>query len=117
MLSRGRAPGREPLGAPGFFAAIGFLYVLSIPWWFRGGEPAFVFGMPTWALASLGCTLAISGLTAFLALRRWDDDFDDRPASAEAPEEPPASGRKGKKRRAGKPAVPAPGPSPETPLR
>lgn len=77
MHPRGRAPGREPLGSPGLFAVIGLLYVFSIPWWFPAGEPGFFFGMPTWALASLGCTLAISGLTAFLALRRWDDDFDE----------------------------------------
>lgn len=88
--SRGRAPTREPLGSPGFFAAIGLLYLFSIPWWFRAGEPAFVFGMPIWALASLGCTLAISGLTAFLALRRWDDD----PETEEVPPTPP--GRPGR---------------------
>ena len=88
--SRSRAPAREPLGSPGFFVGIGLLYVFSIPWWFRAGEPAFVFGMPTWALASLGCTLAISGLTAFLALRRWDDD----PEAEEAPPAPP--GRTGR---------------------
>ena len=111
--SRGRAPGREPLGSPGFFAAIVLLYGFSIPWWFPAGEPGFLFGMPLWALASLGGTLAISGLTAFLALRRWDDDFDDRPPPTEAP---PGIGSKGR-RRAGKPAVPAPGPSPETLLR
>lgn len=93
------------------------LYGFSIPWWFPAGEPGFLFGMPLWALASLGGTLAISGLTAFLALRRWDDDFDDRPPPTEAPEEPPGDGSKGKRKRAGKPAVPAPGPSPETLLR
>lgn len=88
--SRGRAAAREPLGSPGFFVGIGLLYVFSIPWWFRAGEPAFVFGMPTWALASLGCTLAISGLTAFLALRRWDDD----PETEEGHSAPP--GRTGR---------------------
>lgn len=92
MHPRGRAPGREPLGSPGPFALIGLLYVLSIPWWFPAGEPGFVFGMPTWALASLGCTLAISGLTAFLALRRWDDDFDD-PHEARPGNGRPAGGR------------------------
>ncbi len=86
--SRGRAPKREPLGSPGFFAAIGLLYLFSIPWWFRAGEPAFVFGMPTWALASLGCTLAISGLTAFLALRRWDDDPETEEAHPTPPRRP-----------------------------
>ena len=87
MHPRGRAPEREPLGSPGLFAVIGLLYVFSIPWWFPAGEPGFFFGMPTWAVASLGCTLAISGLTAFLALRRWDDDFEDPHA------DPPGDGR------------------------
>lgn len=72
-------PRREPLDSPRLLALVVVLCALSIPWWAGGGVPAIRLGMPAWALASLGFTLAISALTAFLALRRWSDDPPDAP--------------------------------------
>lgn len=81
-------PRREPLDSPRLLALIVLLYALSIPWWAGGGAPRIVLGLPAWALASLGFTLAISVLTAFLALRRWSDTPSDS-----APAEPDANPR------------------------
>lgn len=64
---------RDPLDHPWLFAAIGGLYAVSIPWWFGAGRPTIVLGMPSWAAAALAATLAVSVLTAWAALRLWDD--------------------------------------------
>lgn len=72
-------PRREPLDSPRLLALVVVLYALSIPWWAGGGAPTIRLGLPSWALASLGFTFAISVLTAFLALRRWSDDPADAP--------------------------------------
>lgn len=59
------------------------LYLISIPWWFGAGAPRIVFGMPSWAVVSLLATLGVSCLTAFAALRLWDD-------GPPPPKDPPA---------------------------
>ena len=67
---------RDPLRHPWLFAAIAVLYALSIPWWFGEGRPALVFGLPSWVALSLLATLGVACLTAFAALRLWDDGED-----------------------------------------
>lgn len=67
---------RDPLRHPWLFAAIAVLYAFSIPWWFGDQRPSLVLGFPSWVVVSLFCTLAVSALTAFAALRLWDDDPD-----------------------------------------
>ncbi len=67
---------RDPLRHPWLFAAIAGLYGFSIPWWFGSGRPAIVLGLPSWVVVSLFSTLAVSCLTAFAALRLWDDGAD-----------------------------------------
>ena len=50
------------------------LFTLGVPWYFPEGQTQpLVCGIPMWAAVSLGCSVAISALTAYLALRRWPD--------------------------------------------
>lgn len=64
---------RDPLDHRWLFVSIAALYAVSIPWWFGSGRPNLVLGMPSWTVVSLAATLAVSCLTAFAALRLWDD--------------------------------------------
>ena len=54
-----------------------FLFILAVPWYWdeEGAKP--VFGMPLWALVSLGVSFIISCLTAWAAFRTWPNDSDD----------------------------------------
>lgn len=46
-------------------AAIGLLYVLSIPWYREGGSaPALWLGLPDWVAVALGCYVAVAVLNA-----------------------------------------------------
>lgn len=50
------------------------LFALGVPWYFPEGQTGpLVWGIPLWAAVSLGCSVAVSVLTAYLALRRWPD--------------------------------------------
>ena len=45
--------------------AIGLLYVMSIPWYRRGGEaPGLVAGVPDWVAVAIGCYVAVALLNA-----------------------------------------------------
>jgi hypothetical protein len=66
-------------------AVIALLYVLSIPWYRSGGEPArVVWGLPDWVAVALGCYAAIAVLNAAAWLLA---DVPDRSAEVEGPGE------------------------------
>ncbi len=63
-------------------AAIGILYVLSIPWYREPAAPvAFWWGLPDWVAVALGCYVAIALLNAaaWLLTEVRDDDPDGAP--------------------------------------
>jgi hypothetical protein len=65
----------------GCFVAIGFLYVLSIPWYrTSAGEPAVVLGLPDWVAVALGCYLLAAVLNAVAWLLTVVDDPPPGPA-------------------------------------
>ena len=41
-------------------AAIGVLYVVSIPWYRGGGDVGRLFGWPDWVAVSVGCYVAVA---------------------------------------------------------
>ena len=46
-------------------AAIGLLYVVSIPWYRRGGEePGLIAGVPGWVAVAIACYAAVAVLNA-----------------------------------------------------
>ncbi len=46
-------------------AAIGLLYVVSIPWYRRGGEePGQIAGVPDWVAVAIACYAAVAVLNA-----------------------------------------------------
>ena len=49
----------------GLLAAIGLLYVVSIPWYRRGGEePGLIAGVPAWVAVAIACYAAVAVLNA-----------------------------------------------------
>jgi len=49
-------------------------FILGVPWYWpaHSGE-TLLAGVPLWAAASLGCSVAISALTAYLVLWHWPE--------------------------------------------
>ena len=46
-------------------AAIGLLYVVSIPWYRRGGEESgLIAGMPDWVAVAIACYVVVAVLNA-----------------------------------------------------
>ena len=46
-------------------AAIGLLYVVSIPWYRRGGEDSgLIAGVPAWVVVAIACYAAVAVLNA-----------------------------------------------------
>jgi hypothetical protein len=64
-------------------AAIGLLYVVSIPWYREtGAEPEIWFGLPDWVAVALGCYVAVAVLNAIAWLRT---DVPEPPSAADEP--------------------------------
>lgn len=79
-----REPGRLPRWAPAvrrvLLAAIGVLFVISIPWYRDGGETSLWFGLPDWVAVALLCYVAVAVLnSAAWLLTEIPDADDDRP--------------------------------------
>jgi hypothetical protein len=46
--------------------AIALLYVVSIPWYRRGGDaPGFIAGIPDWVAVAMACYFAVAVLNAW----------------------------------------------------
>jgi hypothetical protein len=60
-------------------AAIGLLYLVSIPWYRSAGEVGRLFGWPDWVAVSVGCYVAVALLNcaAWLLTDVPDDVRDD----------------------------------------
>ena len=68
-------PRREPMQKRWFLPAILVLVVLSVPWYREAGETGKIIGgLPLWIWTTIGCSFVIACLTAWMALRFWDDD-------------------------------------------
>lgn len=68
-------PKSEPTGRWWYVPSLIVLIVLSVPWYRKAGSMGdLIFGMPGWVWVSLGCTVGVSALTAFAALRYWRDE-------------------------------------------
>ncbi len=64
-------------------AAIGLLYVVSIPWYREtGAEPEIWFGLPDWVAVALGCYVAVAVLNAIAWLRT---DVPEQPSAVDEP--------------------------------
>lgn len=65
---------REPAKQRWYLPAILVLVVFSVPWYFAPGEiGSVILGLPVWVWLSLGCSVALSSLTALAVLRFWVD--------------------------------------------
>ena len=77
------------------FAAIGLLYVLSVPWYREtGGDYDLIFGLPDWTAVAIGCYLAIAVLNAIAWQLTEIVDPEELEVSEEA-EPPGATGGRG----------------------
>ena len=70
-------PRREPMQKRFFLPVVLALLVVSVPWYRTTGDMGrLVGGLPIWIWVALGCSAAISAVTAVVALWYWDDDLD-----------------------------------------
>ena len=71
-------PRREPLGWRPFVPSVLVLLALNVPWWLpdRLGS-SIVLGLPLFVWTALATSLALAVVTAWAALRHWDDDDED----------------------------------------
>jgi hypothetical protein len=46
----------------------------TVPFWFIGSEPRFIWGIPLWLLSSFAFTVLFAALVAFGIMRYWRDD-------------------------------------------
>lgn len=68
-------PRREPLRWRPFLPVVLLLLVFNVPWWLpdRLGS-SIVVGLPLFVWSALATSLALAIVTAWAALRHWDDD-------------------------------------------
>jgi hypothetical protein len=75
------------------WGAIAVLYVVSIPWYRRGGDaPALWLGLPDWVAVAVGCYLAVAvpNAAAWLLAEVPDAEPDtERDARRDGPEDAP----------------------------
>ena len=65
---------REPAKQRWYLPGILLFVIFSVPWYFVPGEiGTMVAGLPLWVWVSLGCSVALSSLTALAVLRFWVD--------------------------------------------
>ena len=68
-------PRREPIQKRWFLPLVLIILVISVPWyWPEGTVGKKVMGLPFWFWITIGCSVAISCVTAMMALLFWDDD-------------------------------------------
>jgi hypothetical protein len=60
-------------------AAIGVLFVVSIPWYRDGAEPSRWLGLPDWVAVALICYVAVAVLNSAAWLLTEISDGDDDP--------------------------------------
>ena len=54
----------------GVFVTYLLLLALIVPWYWPAGDLRQLYGVPLWALASLGAAFATAALTAWICLHR-----------------------------------------------
>lgn len=70
-------PADEPMRRAWFLPSILILLAVSVPWYrSRTGEIRMLHGLPDWVWVTLACSLAISFITAGVALFCWRDDTE-----------------------------------------
>ena len=68
-------PRREPLRQRWFVPAVLVLVALSVPWYLpQRLVSSMVGGLPIWTWITVACSAGIAAITAWVALRHWDDD-------------------------------------------
>lgn len=67
---------KNPLTRRGIVLLYIVLLSLAIPWYWPADDVRHIFGLPLWALATLGAVFATSVLTAFVYLLGVDSDTD-----------------------------------------
>ncbi len=85
-------PRREPIQQRWYIPLVLLIVVVSGPWyWKQGVTGTIIAGLPLWIWVTILCSLAISIVTATVALRHWDDEDlsarDDEGLSAREDEE------------------------------
>ena len=68
-------PRREPIQQRWYIPLVLLFVVASVPWyWKQGVTGKIIAGLPLWIWITILCSLAISVITATMALRHWDDE-------------------------------------------
>ncbi len=79
-------PRREPLRVRWFLPLVILILCLSVPWYQSGGQTGQLYwDIPTWIWVTLLCSFMLSCLTAWMALRFWDDDERDQDQESDTP--------------------------------
>ena len=84
-MGDGRSQGRSWRGRlrAALLAAIGVLYLVSIPWYREGGsETGLLWGLPSWVTVAIGCYLLAACANA---LAWWLTDIPDPPDPPDSP--------------------------------
>ncbi len=70
-------PRDEPVRRRWFLPVVALLILISVPWYlpqgFVGGLPG---GLPLWVWVTLACSVALSCLTCWMAIKVWRDDVE-----------------------------------------
>ena len=75
---RAMKPRREPLNWRPFVPSVLVLLALNVPWWLPEGLGAsLLLGLPLFVWTALLTSLALAALTAWAALRHWQDDEEE----------------------------------------
>ncbi len=68
-------PRREPIQQRWYIPLVLLIVVVSVPWyWKQGVTGKIIAGLPLWIWVTILCSLAISVVTATMALWHWDDE-------------------------------------------
>ena len=55
----------------------GLILAIGIPWYWPEGDTTLLFGMPVWVVVSIGASVLLALLTAWLFSHPWPDEKDE----------------------------------------
>ena len=66
------APSKEPMGTRAYPVLATLCVIVSVPFYWQPSSDV-IWGLPPWVWVTLGASAALSAVTAYFALRVWDD--------------------------------------------